>query len=970
MFMSGVLFFIEALMKIRNQIAWIFVFCIAVSSGIFAQSTGKILGKIVDKTTGEPVAYANIVLEGTSLGAASDANGGFVVLNIPPGVYNVTGSYIGYQKTTIKDVRVNVNFTTRLEINLNPGEITLNAVVVQGERNPLIRQDLTNPTVAITSESIQILPVNNISDIIKLQAGVVTGDDGSLHVRGGYANEVAYTLNGLSMNDPYGNSRSVGIATNAVQEVSVSTGTFSAEFGNALSGVVNYVTKEGSDKLTFSIRGYTGDFISGRTDLYNFQMFDNLKKIDPVNNSRLEATLGGQVPFLGQTNFFASAIVENFRGSYYGQRKYNTTDSYLSPDNFANGDARYGSATKAYIFNPYSKTSDGKPTGDGEIVALNPSSSWNLQANLSHRFSSVFKMKYEIVVDNAKSKGNNSDYPARNYKYNPDGLGSDYSNGFINSLDITHTLDKYTFYTLKGSYSYNRSQHYLYKDWTDPNYLPSLYRRTLGNTDFYTGGTDNDQVDRFTKTFSVKGDVVSQMFGVHEVKAGFELRKHEIDRMAYSIDFKRLQRIGGLDVPVSLNVADLLYNPNLRIVRDTIQSASVYNKKPLQAAAYIQDKIELDKSLILNVGLRYEYFDAASLYNPEISKNLTDSLRGYLNAGAIEAKAKHMISPRFSVSYPITDKGIIRFSYGHFYQIGNLASLYSNDKRYVANVSSIPTFGNPNVKPQKSIQYELGLQQQLAEDFKMDLTGYYKDVRDYIFTQTVYTENARQYKILTNLAYSNVKGITLSFLKRRSAGGLLTATLDYTFQIAEGNRTEPEEDLFFSEASGKQTETYLVPLSFDRPHLINGTITLSDPESWALGFIYNIQSGTPYTPALPPSLSTITYLQSSAAKPMDWNVDFKAEKFFSWGNMTYSLFLQVLNVFDTENERYIWASSGRSLSNVEQKLNSTQWAEIKGRIARGDEGMIPMSVIDNYYKRSDWLNRPREVRLGFSLLFN
>ena len=80
---------------------------------------------------------------------------------------------------------------------------------------------------------------------------------------------------------------------------------------------------------------------------------------------------------------------------------------------------------------------------------------------------------------------------------------------------------------------------------------------------------------------------------------------------------------------------------------------------------------------------------------------------------------------------------------------------------------------------------------------------------------------------------------------------MFAATLDYTFQVAEGNRTRPEEDLFFSEASGKQTETYLVSLSFNRPHLINGTITLTDPNSWTLGVIYNIQAGTPYTPAFP-----------------------------------------------------------------------------------------------------------------------
>ncbi|MGE5683245.1 MAG: TonB-dependent receptor [Bacillota bacterium] len=947
-------------MKLKNLLVFSIFLGMALLSNTFGQSTGKIMGKVVDKNTGEPVSFANIVVEGTSLGAASDEEGKYVILNIPPGVYSVTASYIGYQKTTVKDVRVNVGFTSKLDIQLTSGEITLGAIVVQGEKNPLIRQDLTNPTVAITSESIQVLPVDNISDVIKLQAGVVTGDDGSIHVRGGYGNEVAYSLNGLSMNDPYGNSRSVGIATNAVQEVSVSTGTFSAEFGNALSGVVNYVTKEGSDKYSFSLRGLAGDYVTNRTDI-----FYNLGKVDPLNNSRLEGTFGGIVPFTGQTNFFVSGIFEHSKGSYYGYRLYNTTDSYLSRDNFKSTDSRYGLTTKDYFFNPYIRNSNGHPTGDSSIVAMNPSTSWNIQANISHKFGPLFKMKYEAVFDNAESKSYE-----REYKYNPDGVGTDYSRGYMQSLDVTHTLSKFTFYTMKASYSYNKAEHYLYSDWRDSRYMPSIYKRSLINTTFLTGGTDNDITERFTKTASLKGDLVSQLFGIHEVKAGFELRKHEVSRRGYTVDVKKLQMIGGELTKASLNVSDLLYDDNLVLVPDTINSPSTYNKKPFQAAAYVQDKIELDKSLILNVGLRYEYFDANSLYNPDISRNLTDSLSGYMNAGLEKVKAKHMVSPRFSVSYPITDKGIIRFSYGHFYQIGGLSSLYSNDKLYVQNVSSIPTFGNPNVKPQKSVQYELGLQQQLADDFKMDLTGYYKDVRDYIFTQTVYTANARQYRILTNLAYSNVKGITVSFLKRRAPGSLFSATLDYTFQIAEGNRTEPQEDLFFSEASGKQTETYLVPLSFDRPHLINGTVTLSDPESWSVGFIYNIQAGTPYTPSLPPTLSTITYTQSSGSKPMNWNVDLKAEKFFKFGDLSYSIFLQVDNLFDTENEAYVYASSGRALSNVEQTLTAYQFNDVRNRIKRGDPGMIPMSEIDNYYRRAENLNRPRQVRLGFSILFN
>jgi outer membrane receptor protein involved in Fe transport len=918
------------------------------------------MGNVKDEATNEPVPFANVIVDGTTLGAASDIEGNFVILNIPPGVYSVTASYVGYQKVTTTDVRINVGFTTNLNFMLPSGEVSLSAIVVQGDRNPLVRQDLTNPTVAITSETIDALPVDNIADVIKLQAGVVAGDDGKLHVRGGYSNEVSYQLNGLSMNDPFENSRSVGVATNAVQEVSVSTGTFSAEFGNALSGVVNYVTKEGNDKYSFSLRGYAGDYLSKRD-----RLFPNIKDIDPLNRGRMEATLGGPIPFSSSTKFFASGIFEDYKGSYYGKNLYNPTDSYLSIENFIPVDPRYGSADDPYFFNPFNPASNGLPTGDGKYVSMNPSKNWNFQANLSHKFGSLMKVKWEIVLDNAKSK-QYTDYEA--YRFNPNGVGWDYSNGTMQSLDFTHTLNNTTFYNVKLSYSWNKAEHYLYEDYNDSRYLyQDIYRRSIVGTMYYAGGTDNYRSERYTLTQSAKADLVTQAYGVHEIKFGAEFRQHEISHQEYSVNFAK----AGDPARTPLSVTDLLYNPNLEITRYLIEGPSVYKKKPYQAAAYVQDKIELAKTMILNVGLRYEMFDPQSKYNPDLSQNIEDSTSGNMNANLKDASIKHMVSPRFSVSYPITDRGIIRFSYGHFYQIGSLSSLYKNDLRWVQNVADVPEFGNPDVKPQKSVQYEIGLQQQLTEDFKFDLTGYYKDVRDYIFTQNVRTNRGRKYEVLTNLAYSNVKGITLSFLKRRSPGNLLSASLDYTFQIAEGNRTEPEEDLFYSDASGKQTETYLVPLEFDRSHLLNGTITLSEPEDWALGFVFNVQTGTPYTPVLGPTFTTVTYTQRSASKSMQWNVDFKFEKFFSMGPLHYSVFLQVENLFDTENERTVYANSGKSLTSVDETTNAISFEKIKNRIERGDPGLFDKSVIDNYYyTRPNRVSLPREVRLGFSLLFN
>lgn len=931
---------------------------------VVAGNTGKISGKVTDKETKEPIPFANVIVEGTQLGAATNLNGEFVILNVPPGVYSVTASVVGYQKKTITDVRVNVDFTTRLEFALIQGSIDLPAVVVQGERNPLIRQDLTNPVASITSDKIDELPIDQIADVIKLQAGVVVGNDGDIHIRGGYGNEIAYTLNGITLNDPYGNRRSVGLATNAVQEVSVSSGTFNAEYGNALSGVVNYVTKEGPSKYTGSIRAYSGDHVTNRKDL-----FENIEVVNPLNRSRTEITFGGPLlplSFMRNVNFFISTVYEDFKGSLYGKRLYRPTDSYLERNNFKSGDPRFGTSTQSYFFNPYSNDTTGLPTGDGAWIPMNWSRSFNFQGNLIIKPLPTVKFKYEYVYE----KGTSQEYQ-RAYKYNPDGRPTNYSNGYIHAFDWTHTVTNYLFYTLKLSYSNNYYKSYLYEDPLDPKYLPSLYARSLANTPYLTGGTDNSRFFRRTQTLGIKGDLVTQLFDVHEIKMGFEIRRHRLNVESYSVQVGYINQQG---LFTTLTPQTLLYD-SIQLIRRIPNDSSLYTsyeRLPVQAAVYIQDKIELAASMILNIGARYEFFNPAAQYNPMVSKDLSDLKAGSITRSATDAKPKHRISPRISVSYPITDRGVIRFSYGHFYQVPSLSSLYSNPYYFVANFGENPTFGNPNVEPQKSVQYELGLQQLLLDDLKLEVTGFYKDVSNYIYTQQIFTNEGRAFYLLTNLAYSSSKGITISLLKRRSPQDFFSATLDYTFSIAEGNRTYPADELFFSEKSGKRSETFLVPFSFDRSHVINSTVSFTNPNNWIASFIANFQTGTPYTPIFPSNIVDITFEQNSARQPFQWNVDFKFEKFFILSkNLKLSLFTQVENLFDTQNELFVYASTGRALSAIEEKDINIVFSDMIRRINRGDPGLISMNEIERYYSlRPERVNRPREVRLGFQLIFN
>ena len=925
--------------KIITTLCLIIIFTLDLLAG----TTGKISGKITDATTGETLPSVNITIPGTQLGAISDINGNYVILNVPPGVYTVSASMVSYRKKEITDVRVNVDFTTTLDFQLETGSVDLPAVVIQGERNPLVRQDLTNPQVAITSESIQELPITSISEVLKLQAGVVQGNDGELHIRGGRANEISFTVNGVSINNPFDNSQGVGLATNAVQEVSLSSGTFSAEYGNALSGVVNFVTKEGGEKLTGSLRGFIGDYVSGNTEL-----FENIDDIDPFNRIRGELTLGGKIPFTGnKLSFFISGVYSTDNGYMYGKNIYGTRDGFKYRNELSSTDPNYGASADPIVFNP---DGDGIASGDGSYVPMDISDSYNATAKLTYRITPTFKLDYDFLLDNSEGKGY-----SRAYRFNPYGVPTVYRQNISNSLGITHTVASYMFYTLKVAYTATDRKAYTFEDPYDPGYVPSNYSRYLPQTDILTGGTDLGRDYQKTNTLNIKLDGVAQMFEAHEFKAGMEARFYELDRTYYEMLYDTL----------TIYTTPTIPTPDVQ--PDNINYV-YYNRKPVQLSAYVLDKIELAKSLIINLGLRAEYFAAKAKYNINLNEEISNQSSVRVDNLLEDAEPKFKLSPRVSVSYPITDRGIIRFSYGHFYQNASLIRIYQNPL-FTAPGSTTPTFGNPNLEPEKSIQYEMGLQQQISDDIKFDFTGFYKDVTNLLDMETYRAAKGdRTYNVISNINYANVKGVTFSIMKRRSMDDLLAFTLDYTFSMATGNRTDGDA-FFFDMQSGREMEKYFVPLAFDRTHVLNGTVSIGKNDNWNASFIFNMLTGTPYTPSVPYDSYPVIYLENSASRPLQWNVDVKLEKFFRFGSMNFSVFVQVDNVFDTENEVYVWANSGRSLYNADEERSRVNFADIRSRILRGDESMVPMSTIDNYYKRSEWLSAPRHIRLGLSILF-
>ena len=175
-----------------------------------------------------------------SLGTASDLDGNFVILNIPPGKIDVNFSMIGYAEIRIENVTISIDQTTPLSVQLNVEAIEGQAIIVRNER--LIRMDRTNTEARITAEELDVMPVTDIYDVIKLQGGITQDAYGGIHIRGGRSSEVVYMVDGVSMTDSYDGGLSIAVENNTIQELQVISGTFNAEYGRALTGVINIVT--------------------------------------------------------------------------------------------------------------------------------------------------------------------------------------------------------------------------------------------------------------------------------------------------------------------------------------------------------------------------------------------------------------------------------------------------------------------------------------------------------------------------------------------------------------------------------------------------------------------------------------------------------------------------------------------------------------------------------------------------------
>jgi len=884
----------------------VFSFLFIISLNLFAQQPGALSGNILDAKTNEPLPGVNIILRGTYYGAATDLNGNFSIKNISPGSYNIEISFIGYKTLQFTGTKIEPNKTKLLNVKLEESVLTLEQdVIVIGDK-PLVDVEETQSKRTISREDIENSIVENIGDVVVQQAGVVKSDN-AIHIRGGRSYENAFLLDGVSVQDPLaGTGFGLQLSANSIEEVEVITGGYNAEFGQATSGVVNVKTREGGG-VYHGYLSYKRDNLGNKNsyNVFNIDILEaNLSGPEPITSSLLPL-IGIQIP--GELTFF---------GNVYMGISDGITGGYYKPEPFQLFSSTFG----------------------GTDFALRAENSWFGLGKITYKYSPTIKFQYSFnqsvnINQNSQSLQSNLEYvePSPGYQYEFQNI-LEQANTFTHinkyqTFSLTHTLNPNTYYELKLNYFHTNlrvdANGRNWKDYTEPKDIPNfpieyynLERDTIGiipGDGFWDVGNPFTWRDHYVEEYSIRGDITSFFDEKNKFKAGFNIQLQE------------------------MQVIDI-FKPwvgNLGLNND------IYKVNPATGSFYAQDNINFS-GMILNFGLRLDYWfpgkyvdDAVN--NPDVITIPDQTRENYRNdtfGWFGQRRFKARLSPRLGVSHPVSDNQTLFFSYGHFSKWPKPQFVYAKLDPLNAQ-SSFQKFGNPNLNPETTVAYELGLKTQFSLDDVLTFTAYYKDIFDYVSTRTARITSARfatqRFITYVNSDYARSRGVELEYRKR--IGKWFSGSTTFAYSIVTGKSSSADEGVLILRGDLDESikEEYV---SWDRPFSASiNTNFYVEKDNALFGFgngildDYNLhlrffyQSGKRYTPAL------FTGNYESNGKPEyesvrnnrnneigdDWFwVDLNFEKYFSVNSLKFSVFVEVNNLLDTKNSAIINPVTGKA----------------------------------------------------------
>ena len=1003
---------------------------------VCAQTTGKISGSVVDAENGDALPGANIIVAETGSGAAADTEGRYFIINLPPGIYALKASMIGYDNVTVKNVKVSVNRTSLIDIKMPQGVLAGETVVVVADQVD-IKKDQTSTIKNISSDDIKILPVESIRQIINMQAGIVAGK-----FRGGRDTEVTYLIDGISVDETFNrNSTLVDIEPSSVAELEVITGTFNAEYGKAMSGVVNQITKDGTNEFQASFSPNYGNYLTPNSDIFpgidipslnqnldykvqlsgpiikdKLSFFVNYRKQDnnnhlngyhffnPSDSSNFYADsthkwylehTGGHVPetycsnqngiALWDTEYLPDSLVyiqdretcESLGSEFPYQKgtckvQYQTcTDSYgeifpldIGEDCGSGGVIGYDFIVKNNITKteceedlPYYYTVTEPLTGflqtsfessenynlrtaNESYIPMNTNTSNSFMGKLSFHPFSKLRMSLMYTQNNNEWSGY-----SHFHKYNPLGRATDRTQSDFYSLQLNYMISNSMFFDIKLSNIKKVYSSYLLENPTDSRYIRDSYSNS--ESGFSLGGQDKGHLTRTIIDNNLKFDYIWQVNQRHSIKTGIDFLQHKIDNKAYTIR--------------DSTDADNIYTPYIFSKdRDECDSevmdcrspyAEEYEATPLEFSGYFQDKMEFD-DMVINLGLRYDYFDPKRNY-PSDYRNPADDINHPDTVYYTMADPKFQWSPRFGLAYQVGNEAILHFSYGHFFQMPPLYAMLSNYDRLISTQSfNSAIMGNPQLKAEKTVTYEVGLWQKLNRLMSLEVNVYYRDIYKLLSTKVITTYNTIKYGLYTNKDYGNVRGMELKYEFR---SGHISIFTNYTLQYTRGNADNPAQS-YSREGNSQDPVSKLIPMSWDQRHTFNTTLGYNT-NSYGVSLTGYYNSGTPYTfsPSSVNPLAAINLLPNNEYKPPNYTADMSGYyniKIFNQfsGKLTFLIY----NIFDRLNEHGVNSQTGRAYTAL---ITDSERRNFRSNF----------TTIEDSYQDPSAFSAPRTIKIGLEL---
>ncbi len=814
---------------------------------------GKISGLVEDSKTGKPIVGATVRINGTSFVTKTDVDGEFFVINMPVGKYDISVTSVGYERIVRKDVRVLLDLTTPVNFEINQSTLRLQEEVIVTAENPVIQKDLTSSRVIFTADHLKHLPnIITVKSVLTNYPGVIVDRDNDLHVRGGRSGQVSYYFDGFSVQDPFISQSGIKIMPNALEELSLTSGGYTAEYGEALSGVVSAITREGGQSYHGGIKMY-----EGMTHSYSV-LSGEWGSLDRVGNRSTSFNLSGPIPGVGSSHqtFFAAG-------------EYLHDPTYLPH----NGSVSYTGTTK---------------------LSLQPSQKFKIKANFTYH--NAHGEEYEHRDVNGVS-----------YDLNLDGLPSFEKNSFLAGISGLYSVSERLIIT-------NSFNHFMTNYKSAPGALFDLYwdqwpgyslnaqgnydgtiddDNYLGNRDYadvlqatgFTVGNDFKPTYRWRESFynAYKLNVIGQVNNTNQIKAGFEWRKYKIDW-----DYK------------------LFYNDN--------PYGEKYNSSPSYISGFVQDKMEY-KEFIINVGMRVDYRDADISYNVD---------PGGFTPVYKQADSKTRWAPRLGISFPISSRSKMHFNYGIYYQEPKFRYLYTNLEGDIS--TGYPLLGNPDLSPEQTTSYELGLDHLIDRNVRLNVVAYFKDINDLVTTRSSFREAGLPVTHFDNDDYGSVKGIDLTF-EKFPGSGYLNGSISYSYMIATGIGSTALEPYYTYITSVTDTLAPVseYPLNFDQRHTVTALLSfrvprdwdarllgMNIPGAWNLNVVGSYGSGLPYTST--DNKGARLGERNEARLPSHFTVDMRINKDISIGSSNsrqFSFFVEVDNLFNSKNILGVYTNTGR-----------------------------------------------------------